>query len=479
MKSLLGRKPLAAILPALLVLTACRSGRVGAELIHSNFSVDPRQEGWALGDWNMNTQAVGGWSAEGWVSLPPGFSPFWVSPPFVVPPFEFFRITVRSRGAVGLAGVGYNLAATWGRYPHSNSQGCLVADDWTVLPFQPDWQTNQYCTRALVNAAACGIRLGGGEVDAVSVALVTRAEVRAWADATYAAMPPLNYAPAPDRFGPLSRTQSRLRQRQDVTIVLLGDSLMNDTCNSTFDVLLERAYAYDGSTRVRAIPAVGGGAGIDKWADDANWNWPQTDLDLWQAVIAQQPDLVIIGGISNGTNYGAFGVVIDRIRAGVSQQFGYLPDLLLMTGAFGTGADPAGYADQLRALARQRDVGFMDLRTVWLDYVTAAERQGVPRSRFYRDAIHANHDGKQMLGRALTAELGPNPPRMFAPQRVGATIQLTWTSEPGAACSLWRQAQLGTANWTQVTTGTATGATMSATVEIGNGGQGFYRVSSP
>jgi hypothetical protein len=375
--------------------------------------------------------------------------------------------------------VGYNPATTWGRYPHANWQGLLAADDWTVLPAQPQWQTNSYCTRALVNATACGIRLCGGDVDDVSVAAVSRAEVCAWADATYATMPPLAYVPSPDRFRALNRTRSRLRQRQAVTVVLLGDSLMNDTCNSTFDVLLERAYAYEGSTRIRALPAVGGAAGVDKWAADAAWNWPQTDLDLQQAVIGQQPDLVILGGISNGTNYGAFGVVLDRILAGVNQQFGYTPDLLLLTGAFGIGADPPGYAEQLRALAGQRAMGFMDLRSVWLDYVTAAEGLGVARSRFYRDATHANHLGKQFLGRALAAELGPDPPRILALERTGAWVQVRWESQPGATYSLWTQPELGSANWTRVSTATGVGATLSATVDTGSRGQAFYRVSSP
>jgi len=463
----------------LLVLTACRSGRVAADLIHSDFATDPRQQGWVCSDWNLATQAVGGWSADGYLALSPGYSPFWVSPQFLVPSSEFFCITVRSRGSVGLCGVGYNLATTWGRYPHTNSQGLLAADDWTVMPAQPEWQTNHFCTRSLANAATCGIRLSGGEVDEVRVTAASRAEVRAWADATYAAMPPLHYTPARDRFAGLSRIRNRLQQRQEVTVVLLGDSLMNDTCNSTFDVLLERTYGYAGNTRVHAVAAVGGGAGVDKWAGDANWNWPRSDLDLQAAVVGQRPDLVVIGGISNGTNYAAFEALIDRIVGGVSEQFGYTPDILLVTGAFGTGLDPAGYADQLRMLAEQRAIGFMDLRSVWLGYVTAAEQQGVPRSHFYRDAVHANHFGKQMLGRALVAQLGPDPPRFFPLQRIGDSVQVRWETEPGAAYSLWSQAALGSASWTLVNTATATTDTMCVNVDPSREGEAYYRVSSP
>jgi hypothetical protein len=462
----------------LLLLTSCRSGRMAADPIRSDFSVDPRQEGWGLSDWSLSALAAGGWSADGYLSLPPGFTPFWVSPQFAVSPLDFYRITVRSRGTVGVCGVGYNQAATWGRYPSTNWQGLLVADDWTVIPSPTDWQTNQYCSRALINATTCGVRLCGGDVDDVSVALASRAEVRAWADTTYAAMPPLNYVPARDRFLALSRTRQRLQQRQEVTVVFLGDSIMNDTCNSTFDVLLERAYAYSEGTRVRAIPAVGGGTGMDKWADDANWNWPQADLDLQQAVIDQRPDLVLLGGISNGTNYGAFGIVIDRILTGINAQFGYTPDMLLLTGAFGTGADPAGYADQLRTLAGQRAIGFMDMRAVWLDYVIAAEGRGIPRTHFYRDATHANHFGKQMLGRALVAELAPDPPRMLAIRQSSGAVQVTWASEPGVRYSLWTQSRLDDANLTLVTAVIATGSEMSATVNAG-GGQAFYRVSTP
>ncbi len=133
------------------------------------------------------------------------------------------------------------------------------------------------------------------------------------------------------------------------------------------------------------------------------------DLDLQQSVIDQQPDLVIIGGISNGTKYDAFATVIDRIRSGVIQQFGYNPDILLLTGAFGAASDAEGYADKLHALAGQQSVAFMDMRSTWSNYMAFARSQGMPQGLFYRDAVHANQLGKQFLGRTLAAELAPDP----------------------------------------------------------------------
>lgn len=450
-----------------------------AVLLSDDFSTDPQQQDWVCSDWNLDVLTNTGWSTNGYLSVDPGFTPFWVSPTFDVAPFDYYRITAVSRGAVGLCGVGYNLGSTWGRYPNTNYQGLLVADDWTVTAYQSDWQTNVYCTRCLVNANKCAIRLSGGDVRLVVVDSVTRGEVRVWADAVYAAMPPLNFTPQPGRFANLSRTHSLLTHRQNLTVVLLGDSIMNDTCHSTFDVLLERKCGYDGSTRVLAIPAVGGGAGIGMWADDTNWNWPQTDLDLQQAVIDQNPDLVIIGGISNGTNYDAFANVISRILSGVSQEFGHVPDILLMTGAFGTGTDPDGYASQLRALAGQWSAGFMDMRSAWSNYMALAASEGIAENRFYRDDTHANQFGKQFLGRVLASELAPDPPQILSVRPAGHLLQITWQSEPGAAYSLWTKQSLDNAVWSLVATNTATTTNDSWNVDISGENSAIYRVSTP
>lgn len=465
---------------ALLVIAGHLPGLMAADLIQDDFPSDPRPRGWLLSDWNAVTHASGAWNEEGHLSLPPGYAPFWRSPGFTVQPLEYFRIAIRSRGPVGICGVGYNPNATWGRYPHADAEDWLVADDWTVLTSQPDWQTSRFCTRAAVNSTLSGIRLSGGDVDSVTVESVSRDEVRDWADEIYADMPQLHHTPSPERHLRLQRTFSRLRQGQELTVVLLGDSIMNDTSNSTFDVLLERLWGYDEIARVRAIAAVGGGTGVARWAGDENWTWPQSDLNLQAAVIEQQPDLVIIGGISNGTNYGAFRVLIDRIRTRSSEQNGYMPDILLMTGAFGsTGLDPAGYADNLRALAEEKMVGFMDMRAVWTAYMDAAAQQGMPRTRFYRDSVHANHTGKQFLGRAVMTELAPVPLRISSFDRIADLMRVTWDSEPGVSYSLWKSLSLDVEDWSLVTRSVAEGRSMQADVAIGEQPKAFFRVSSP
>ena len=164
--------------------------------------------------------------------------------------------------------------------------------------------------------------------------------------------------------------------------------------------------------------------------------------------------------------------------AGVNQQYGYKPDIMLMTGAFGTGSDPDGYSDGLSALAQQQGAGFMDMRSAWSNYMAAAAVQGWPQNEFYRDDTHANEFGKQFLGRALASQLTPDPLAITAVQLTGTTVKMTWSSDVGANYSLWIAPQPGNTGWMVATNATATTNTMSVTVDTTGQGQAFYRVST-
>jgi len=88
-------------------------------------------------------------------------------------------------------------------------------------------------------------------------------------------------------------------------------------------------------------------------------------------------------------------------------------EILLMTGAFGSAdprsdealaaashsaTSPEGRA--LRALAGETSCGFLDMTTPWSDYIRSS---GLHPHRFYRDRVHANEHGEQILARILLA----------------------------------------------------------------------------
>ena len=89
-----------------------------------------------------------------------------------------------------------------------------------------------------------------------------------------------------------------------------------------------------------------------------------------------------------------------------------------MTGPFGQRAtDPEHRArrdawraekrQSLREVAEQKRVAFFDIAGAADRYIDEAAEAGWQRRDFHRDRVHANHYGKQLLGRLLLRRLGP------------------------------------------------------------------------
>ena len=375
-------------------------------LSQTNFNSDPRQNGWFLEDWSRNIYPQGGWMAG---AAQPG-KRIWSSPLFAYTPFQYFCIQFSSRGAgtPWVAGMGYNTNTGWGHFPSTAAQfGELQDDDWTTFAPTADWTPRTFYTRARANAQKCSILFMGDQAQFSNI-LVTAAQstdVSSWADSVYASIPQLQFTPSNQRYQNLSRTRGKLAGGQTVCLVFVGDSIIQDMANSTLDVLLARVYP---GTQVQLITASGGGAGMDKWDSDTSWRWPDIDLNLDESVIMQQPDLVLLGGISTASAWQShFPSMIQKVRERVRARWGYDVDVMLTTGAFGTGADAPGYDAGLLTISQQYSTSFLDLRGVTEDYLNSAAQAGYNRSFFYRDGTHANYFGKQILGRILFAWFAP------------------------------------------------------------------------
>jgi lysophospholipase L1-like esterase len=192
---------------------------------------------------------------------------------------------------------------------------------------------------------------------------------------------------------PLSHTMKTLNEGGDLHILALGDSIVNDTMRSGWVAKLREAYP---RADITATVYVRGGGGCQHYIEEDR---------IAKHVVPKQPDLVMIGGISQKNT--------DCIREAIYQLREALPEveILLFTGTFGR-VDPrsekavrqaphsgAGeYGEALKTLADEENCAYLDMTTPWAEYIRTS---GVHPHRFYRDRVHANAQGEQILSKIL------------------------------------------------------------------------------
>lgn len=213
-------------------------------------------------------------------------------------------------------------------------------------------------------------------------------------EAIYAQIPPVRYDAPPDRWRRLEQTARRLKDGPALRVVMLGDSIVNDTSRSGWNLLVQQRYP---KCRIERVTSVRGSTGC--------W-WYKESGRVRTFVLDYAPDLVIIGGISQRDDVDSIREVIRQIR-----DAGCKAEILLMTGAFGEvnpkddrawqeRPDPAGedYRARLGRLAGETNSAFLDMSAAWGRYV---RESGKELDWFKRDPIHANERGEQILGRIL------------------------------------------------------------------------------
>ena len=120
---------------------------------------------------------------------------------------------------------------------------------------------------------------------------------------------------------------------------------------------------------------------------------------------AAQPGLVFIGGISQ-KDIESIREVIHQLRAGLPNV-----EILLATGTFGT-TDPRSpeelakdkrsgaseYGVALKKLAAEEGCAALNMTEPWIEYMRSSK---VHPHVFYRDRVHANEYGEQILSKIL------------------------------------------------------------------------------
>ena len=209
-------------------------------------------------------------------------------------------------------------------------------------------------------------------------------------------MPHGEFAPPRQQWRNLSRTQRILTEGGELHILALGDSIMNDTMCSGWVAKLTKAYP---RARIRTTCYLRNGGGCHHFLKEGR---------LAKHVVPRKPNLVFIGGISQGGHVANIRKVVQQTRDAVPKV-----EFLLATGAFGT-SDPRSveamaqetftgtskYGVPLKQLAADQDCAYLDITTPWVQYIRSSK---VHPHIFYRDPAHANEFGEQILCKILMA----------------------------------------------------------------------------
>ncbi|OQB84883.1 MAG: hypothetical protein BWX88_02312 [Planctomycetes bacterium ADurb.Bin126] len=243
-------------------------------------------------------------------------------------------------------------------------------------------------------ASAGTVRIGGfllnGTIADANAGLNTLQRI----DATYAGMDPITYKPPAGRFANIPKTAARLREGGELRMVLLGDSIMGNTSASQFDLLMMRRYP---KCKVIKISALRSSTGC---------NWYQHENRVESYVLKHKPDLLVIGGISNGQDPEPVRSVVRQVRARMPEV-----EVLLLTPVFGAMRDAhirtftreidttkPNFRWGMQKVAAEEKCAFFDMTGPWWEYI---QNSGKTYGWFMGDAVHANARGCQIIGRLL------------------------------------------------------------------------------
>jgi lysophospholipase L1-like esterase len=246
----------------------------------------------------------------------------------------------------------------------------------------------------LRTASAGAARLGGfllnGTIADAHAGMDTLQKI----DAIYAAMDPIKYSPPAGRFANIPKTMDKLRNGGELRMVLLGDSIMGNTSGSSFELLLMREYP---KCKVTKITSLRSSTGCRYYREENR---------VQDYVLKHNPDLLVIGGISNGGDAEAVRSVVRQVRAKKPDT-----EVLLLTPVFGAMRDEhiktwtreidttqSNFRWDMQKVAAEETCAFFDMTGPWWEYIQAS---GKTPGWFMGDAVHANARGCQIIGRLL------------------------------------------------------------------------------
>ena len=277
--------------------------------------------------------------------------------------------------------------------------------------FQKPWAMNEK------NGDSCSL-----EVSNVKIETATWEDAVEYADRIYAevaAKAPLEFAPEGDWTALLPRTMDALKTGKPWRVVMLGDSIIQDTFHSQFHALVKREFP---KSDVEWVLSMRGGTGC--------WHYCLAE-NFYSYVVDHKPDLLIIGGISNWAEHnetnrkdvGATGsdamlrvaklarerlgcevLVVNqplhcdrRPRPAVADASATLPKMPFSTQWLGTLMPRLEY-DVLRKRCEAAKIQWWDELVPCYTWLFGS---GLPFEWYSRDTVHSGELGKQIIGRVM------------------------------------------------------------------------------
>jgi lysophospholipase L1-like esterase len=396
------------ILATAAFLPLSASARQPKSILAHDFKSEPAEAGWQLlqFDWRPSP-AKGGWVSES--ANPQGHSlsvedGYWQGPQFAVVPHQYYRLTFQSKAQVPGYWAAMFYDADGQVLPAEHNSGIFQSDDWidNELYFQGKEDAVSarlwfYPRQPQKDKLIC--------IRNVTLATATDKQVLSWADRLYAMLPSVQYQPPCDRWTLIPRTIQKLQNREAVKIVILGDSIGNDTGNSPLDKLIQRQYP---GSPVTVITSVRGGTGCQYY---------QNKNRVQDYVVRYKPDLVMIIAISHGHQSEPIRNVIRQIREQCDAEIllttaPIAQDKLIVENyakdhkitIYEATAIRKAFLGAMEKLAVEERVEFLPLRNLWNEYL-AAQQHDV--TWFMRDVTHANVRGAQVVARLLQSYFAP------------------------------------------------------------------------
>ena len=259
------------------------------------------------------------------------------------------------------------------------------------------------------------------EISNVKIETATWEDAAAYADRVFAEISekaPLDFKPEGDWTALIPRTMDALRTGKPWRVVMLGDSIIQDTFHSQFHSLVKRAFP---ESNVEWILSMRGGTGC--------WHYILAE-NFFPYVVSHKPDLLILGGISNGSPVRDLSgralaptgnEAMLRVAKAARDNLGC--EVLIVNNPLSVDIRPWDEADPDKALpAMDFNIGWYEhmrgesnyarLRDAcrssqiqWWDETVPCHRwlfgSGLPHMYYSRDFVHSGELGKQIIGRIM------------------------------------------------------------------------------
>ncbi|MEI8195446.1 MAG: PEP-CTERM sorting domain-containing protein [Phycisphaerae bacterium] len=299
---------------------------------------------------------------------------------------------------------------------YSKGPGVALLDYRFQSAPSTDWQLNQIVTRVYYGYG-CAISSKTNDpvyVDDLKMEIATGADAATWSDGVYASLPVHIVPPAPvNQLANIPNTINALHTGKPLNILMVGDSIVNDTWTSNWDTLVQRNNP---GSKVDAYASVRGGGGANFYKLPGNVQKYILQYDP-SGTSPYQPNVIMIGGISNG-DAASVRDVVQQIRAAGSTAEIILMDMgagsqewYPLTTDWNAPIDPNGtdYRSQLYKVALEEHTGFIDMSAVWGRYLQDLAALGQDDSILKRDAIHTNQYGQAVMARAIESYFATYP----------------------------------------------------------------------